>query len=65
MTAEIAAIRGIPQGRDCASPSRHTAFRDVDSMLDFVESARRGDRAAGRDQVRGRCDGLLGGAWPG
>src|SRR5690242_7971101 len=37
VTKEIAEIRGIPEGRDCASPSRHTAFRDVDSMLDFVE----------------------------
>lgn len=37
VTPEIAAIRGIPVGRDCASPSRHTAFDDVDSMLDFVE----------------------------
>ncbi|MFI7007613.1 FMN-binding glutamate synthase family protein [Streptomyces sp. NPDC050145] len=37
VTPEIAAIRGIPAGKDCASPSRHTAFHDVDSMLDFVE----------------------------
>jgi glutamate synthase (ferredoxin) len=37
VTAEIADIRGIPAGRDCASPSRHTEFHDVDSMLDFVE----------------------------
>jgi glutamate synthase domain-containing protein 2 len=37
VTPEIAAIRGIPEGKDCASPSRHTAFHDVDSMLDFVE----------------------------
>ncbi|MEV7603072.1 FMN-binding glutamate synthase family protein [Kitasatospora sp. NPDC089797] len=37
VTPEIAAIRGIPVGRDCASPSRHSAFGDVDSMLDFVE----------------------------
>jgi len=37
VTPEIAAIRGIPQGEDCASPSRHSAFSDVDSMLDFVE----------------------------
>lgn len=35
---EIAAIRGIPEGVDCASPSRHTEFGDVDSMLDFVET---------------------------
>ncbi|GAA1987194.1 FMN-binding glutamate synthase family protein [Kitasatospora viridis] len=37
VTPEIAEIRGIPVGKDCASPSRHTAFGDVDSMLDFVE----------------------------
>ncbi|MFL6021785.1 MAG: FMN-binding glutamate synthase family protein [Marmoricola sp.] len=37
VTKEIAEIRGIPEGKDCASPSRHTAFHDVDSMLDFVE----------------------------
>ncbi|MER5500997.1 MULTISPECIES: FMN-binding glutamate synthase family protein [unclassified Streptomyces] len=37
VTPEIARIRGIPVGEDCASPSRHTAFHDVDSMLDFVE----------------------------
>lgn len=34
----IAEIRGITEGVDCASPSRHTAFDDVDSMLDFVET---------------------------
>lgn len=37
VTPEIAEIRGIPLGRDCLSPSRHTAFDDVDSMLDFAE----------------------------
>lgn len=37
VTPEIAEIRGIAVGEDCASPSRHTAFHDVDSMLDFVE----------------------------
>jgi glutamate synthase (ferredoxin) len=37
VTPEIAEIRGIEPGKDCASPSRHTAFTDVDSMLDFVE----------------------------
>jgi glutamate synthase domain-containing protein 2 len=37
VTAEIAAIRGIAAGRDCLSPAAHTAFHDVDSMLDFVE----------------------------
>jgi len=37
VTREISEIRGIPMGQDCASPSRHTAFTDVDSLLDFVE----------------------------
>lgn len=37
VTREIAEIRGIPEGKDCSSPSRHSAFTDVDSMLDFVE----------------------------
>ena len=38
VSREIAEIRGIPEGKDCASPSRHEVFHDIDSMLDFVES---------------------------
>jgi glutamate synthase domain-containing protein 2 len=37
VSREIAAIRGVPVGVTCVSPSRHAAFSDVDSMLDFVE----------------------------
>ena len=37
VTPEIARIRGIPVGVDCASPAAHSAFADVSSMLDFVE----------------------------
>ncbi len=37
VSPEIAGIRGIPEGVDCASPSRHAEFHDVDSMLDWVE----------------------------
>lgn len=37
ITEEISKIRGIPMGQDCASPSRHAEFDDVDSMLDWVE----------------------------
>ncbi len=37
ITAEIAEIRQIPADEDCVSPSRHTAFHDIDSMLDWVE----------------------------
>src|SRR5215813_4663620 len=31
VTPEIAGIRGVPAGQDCISPSRHTAFGDIDS----------------------------------
>jgi glutamate synthase domain-containing protein 2 len=37
ITREIARIRGIPLDRDCISPASHSAFRDVSSMLDFIE----------------------------
>ncbi len=37
VTPEIAAIRHIPVGEDCKSPARHTAFSNVDEMLEFVE----------------------------
>lgn len=37
VTREIADIRGIPLGEDCVSPAAHSEFKDVDSMLDFVE----------------------------
>ncbi len=33
----IAEIRGVPMGKDVISPSAHTAFSDVDSMLDLIE----------------------------
>src|SRR5262249_26165208 len=38
LTAEIATIRGVSLDRDCVSPATHTAFRDADSLLDFVET---------------------------
>ena len=38
VTAEISAIRGVPVGRTVLSPSGHSAFRNVDEMLDFVET---------------------------
>tara|TARA_B100000945_G_scaffold319365_2_gene326404 strand:- start:1642 stop:3213 length:1572 start_codon:yes stop_codon:yes gene_type:complete len=37
VTPEIAKIRGIPVGKDCASPAFHSAFSNVDEMLDFIE----------------------------
>lgn len=38
VSAEIAEVRGIRQGEDCASPSRHVEFDSVDRMLDFIET---------------------------
>jgi glutamate synthase domain-containing protein 2 len=37
VTPEVAALRGIPEGRDCWSPAAHSAFGDADSLLDFAE----------------------------
>jgi len=37
VSAEIAAVRGIAEGKDCVSPSRHAEFADPDSLLDWVE----------------------------
>jgi len=37
VTAEIAQIRGVTQGRTVISPSGHRAFSTVDELLDFVE----------------------------
>jgi glutamate synthase (ferredoxin) len=37
VTKEIAEIRGVPEGEDCISPARHTAFGNVDELIEFVE----------------------------
>jgi glutamate synthase domain-containing protein 2 len=37
VSAEIAATRGVAEGKDCISPSRHAEFSDTDSLLDWVE----------------------------
>ena len=37
ITREIAEIRGIAMDRDCISPAAHSAFRNADEMLDFIE----------------------------
>src|SRR5580704_14251081 len=41
VTAEIAAIRGVPVGEDCISPSRHSAFSTPIEMLRLIEDMRR------------------------
>ncbi len=37
VTREIAAIRGVPAGQDCVSPPAHSAFGNVDELIEFVE----------------------------
>jgi glutamate synthase domain-containing protein 2 len=37
VSAEIAATRGVPEGVDCVSPSRHAEFTSTDELLDWVE----------------------------
>ncbi len=41
VSPEIAAIRGIPVGKDCHSPNRFEEFHDAPSLLDFLERIRR------------------------
>jgi glutamate synthase domain-containing protein 2 len=36
VSAEIAATRGVPQGVDCISPSRHSAFSTPVEMMQFI-----------------------------
>lgn len=42
VSAEIAEIRGVEEGRDCISPPGHSAFSDVDGLLEFVETVAEG-----------------------
>ncbi len=40
VSAEIAAARGVPEGVDCISPARHSAFGTPIEMLQFIERLR-------------------------
>ncbi len=40
VTAEIAAIRGIPQGEDSISPNRHLEVNSVPDLLDMIKRVR-------------------------
>jgi glutamate synthase domain-containing protein 2 len=40
VTAEIAAARGVPEGRDCISPSAHSAFSSPAEMMEFIAQLR-------------------------
>ncbi len=40
VTAEIAAIRGVPMGEDCISPAGHSAFSTPTGLLEFIAKMR-------------------------
>jgi glutamate synthase domain-containing protein 2 len=40
VTAEIAATRGVPIGRDCISPPKHSEFSTPCEMMDFIARLR-------------------------
>ena len=42
VTPELAQLRGIPVGVDCHSPPFHSAFGDVDAMIDLIEALAQG-----------------------
>ena len=41
VTAEIAAARGVPEGKDCISPSSHSAFSTPVEMMHFIARLRK------------------------
>ncbi|MEZ5462813.1 MAG: FMN-binding glutamate synthase family protein [Dokdonella sp.] len=40
VTREIAETRGVPEGEDCISPARHSAFDSPEGLLRFVQRLR-------------------------
>lgn len=40
VTAELAEIRGIPEGEDCLSPASHSAFSTPTEMMHFIKQLR-------------------------
>lgn len=40
VTAEISEARGVPQGVDCVSPPRHSAFSTPTELLQFIDQLR-------------------------
>ena len=40
VSAEIAATRGVPQGKDCVSPASHSAFSTPTELVQFIQTLR-------------------------
>ena len=62
VTAEIAAVRGVPVGRDCISPAAHSAFRTPRELVAFVAHLRElaGGKPVGIKLCVGRRTDVLG-----
>ena len=62
VTAEIAGIRGVPEGVKCVSPPFHTAFSTPEELLKFVDDLRRlsGGKPTGFKLCIGRPSEFLG-----
>ena len=62
VTAEIAGIRGVPEGVKCVSPPHHTAFSTPEELLTFVDELRRmsGGKPTGFKLCIGRPTEFLG-----
>lgn len=57
ISAEIAEIRGVEQGKDVLSPASHTAFTNVSELLDLIEQiAERTGLPVGIKSAVGRMD---------
>jgi len=56
LTAEIAAIRGVPMGQDVISPSAHSAFSSPIGLLEFVGQLR--DLSSGKPVGFKLCVGI-------
>ncbi|MEZ4687313.1 MAG: FMN-binding glutamate synthase family protein [Bacteroidia bacterium] len=57
ITKEISEIRGVEMGKDVLSPPRHSAFRDIPEMLDFIEKiAERTGLPVGMKSAVGKLD---------
>lgn len=68
MTAEIAAIRGVPAGEKCVSPPSHSSFSTPRGLIDFVSRLRElsGGKPTGfklcigkRSEFLGLCKAML------
>lgn len=40
VSKEIAEARGVPQGQDCVSPAKHSAFTGPDGLMNFIQKMR-------------------------